>query len=45
MELDIPEVAGWLLALSVVTPVVAIMLYVFRERINAFARSLLLLDP
>jgi hypothetical protein len=43
-SLDIPDVAGWLLALGPVTMGTAVLLFVYRERVNAFARSLLLLD-
>ena len=45
LSLDIEQVAGWLLAFSLVPVAIAILLYVFRERVNAFARSLLLLEP
>jgi len=45
LSLDIEQVAGWLLAFSLIPVAIAILLYVFREPVNAFARSLLLLDP
>ncbi len=45
MALDIERVAGWLLAFSLLPPVAAVLLYLYRERVNAFARSLLLLAP
>jgi len=43
--LDIEQVAGWLLAFSLVPVGLALVLFVFRERVNGFARSLLLLEP
>jgi hypothetical protein len=45
LPLDIEKVAGWLLVFSFVPVAVALLLYICRERVNAFARSLLLLDP
>ena len=45
MEVDIVQVAGWLLAFSPIPALVAILLFLYREPVNAFARSLLLLDP
>lgn len=38
-------VAAWLLVFSLIPLVIAFLLYLYRERVNAFARSLLLLDP
>jgi len=43
--LDIEQVAGWLLAFSLVPVGAALVLFVFRERVNGFARSLLRLEP
>jgi hypothetical protein len=44
-EVDIVQVAGWLLAVSLVPALLAVTAWVYRARVNAFARSLLLLDP
>lgn len=43
--LDIERVAGWLLLVSPLPAALALLLHVYRKRVNAFARSLLLLDP
>jgi hypothetical protein len=42
--LSIEQVAGWLLAFSLVPPAVALLLYVCRDRVRTLTRSLLLLD-
>lgn len=42
---DVEQVAGWLAASAMVPIAAALALFVFRERVNAFARSLILLDP
>lgn len=44
ISLDIEQVAGWLLAFSVVPPAIAVVSFVFRERVRTFARSLLLVE-
>jgi hypothetical protein len=44
LSLDIRQVAGGLLVFSVITLAVSVLLFVFRAQVNAFARSLLLLD-
>jgi hypothetical protein len=45
LSLDIEQVAGWLLASSLIPMASAVLLFVFRERVRVFARSLLLLEP
>jgi membrane protein CcdC involved in cytochrome C biogenesis len=45
VSLDIEQVAGWLLAFSLIPVALAVLMYVYRERVNAFLGSLLLLDP
>ena len=42
--LSIEQVAGWLLAFSLVPPAVALLLYVCRDRVRTLTRSLLLLE-
>ena len=45
LSMEIEQVAGWLLAFALIPPAVAILLFVFRERVSAWARSLRLLTP
>ena len=42
--MDIERVAGWLLGFSLLPPLIAVLAWVYRERVNAFLRSLLLLE-
>lgn len=41
---DVERAAGWLLSLSFLPVAIAVGLYVFRDGVSAFARSLLLLE-
>jgi hypothetical protein len=44
VSMDVREVAGWLMLFALVLPAAAVLLYVYRQRVHEFARSLLVLE-
>jgi hypothetical protein len=45
LSMEIEQVAGWLLLFALIPPAVAVLLFIFRDRVSAVARSLRLLTP